>query len=243
MMSAFDALLKWRLLPGSHPFPGPDGGTCINEAAIVAAGFEYRAVMTVYDLPECFSLVIAGYAIRLNDGMPVRPRQRLMPFVPRLAGTADTFEVEAQRAEYLAMAACRRFAARSLDAAGMSAEAARCRAARTLDEAYAATRETIRTAARAADAAMAARSAVCASQGGSSWTASAAAEWAAAAAARPRAWSDALDVFDGVLSIGRQAYAPDIATVAERLERAKAARVSDATERRQSLETAFSDGS
>ena len=38
-MEEFDHILNWKLLGGSHVFPGTDGGTCINEAAIVAAGF------------------------------------------------------------------------------------------------------------------------------------------------------------------------------------------------------------
>jgi hypothetical protein len=37
----FDHILDWRLKRGSHSFPGKDSGTCINEAAIVAAGFPY----------------------------------------------------------------------------------------------------------------------------------------------------------------------------------------------------------
>ncbi len=43
-MDSFDHLLNWTLQKGSHQFPGPDGGTCINEAAVVAAGFPYRRV-------------------------------------------------------------------------------------------------------------------------------------------------------------------------------------------------------
>ena len=43
-MDGFDHILNWKLQPGSHPFPGKEGGTCINEAAIVAAGFEYQPV-------------------------------------------------------------------------------------------------------------------------------------------------------------------------------------------------------
>ena len=39
-MNDFNSILNWRLLSGSHDFPGPEGGTCINEAAIVAA-FQY----------------------------------------------------------------------------------------------------------------------------------------------------------------------------------------------------------
>jgi hypothetical protein len=38
-MSDFGHILNWKLLPGSHKFPGPDGGTCINEAAVLACGF------------------------------------------------------------------------------------------------------------------------------------------------------------------------------------------------------------
>ena len=36
-MEGFDHILNWRLLRGSHEFPGKDGGTCINEAAVIAA--------------------------------------------------------------------------------------------------------------------------------------------------------------------------------------------------------------
>src|SRR5829696_6376353 len=51
-MDGFDHILNWKLKEGSHPFPGKDGGTCINEAALVAAGFEYRPVRRVEDMPE-----------------------------------------------------------------------------------------------------------------------------------------------------------------------------------------------
>ena len=34
-MEGFEHILNWKLLRGSHEFPGKDGGTCINEAAIV----------------------------------------------------------------------------------------------------------------------------------------------------------------------------------------------------------------
>ena len=37
-IDSFDHILNWKLKAGSHPFPGKDGGTCINEAALVAAG-------------------------------------------------------------------------------------------------------------------------------------------------------------------------------------------------------------
>jgi hypothetical protein len=51
-MDGFDHILNWKLKHGSHPFPGKDGGTCINEAALVAAGFEYRPVPRVEDMPQ-----------------------------------------------------------------------------------------------------------------------------------------------------------------------------------------------
>src|SRR5687767_13988512 len=34
-MGDFDHILNWKLKEGSHAFPSKDGGTCINEAAIV----------------------------------------------------------------------------------------------------------------------------------------------------------------------------------------------------------------
>lgn len=98
----WNKILNWRLLSGSHKFPGPDGGTCINEAAIVAAGFEYNAVSSADDCPPCFSRVLSSYAISLNDSLPDGRRQELlMPFVTRLAGTADTPEIEWRRLDFI----------------------------------------------------------------------------------------------------------------------------------------------
>jgi hypothetical protein len=127
-------LLNWKLLSGSHKFPGPEGGTCINEAAIVAAGFEYRAVSDATDCPPCFSRPIAQYAIGLNDAMPDGLRQELLtPFVVRLAGTADTDEIEHKRVEYLVIETVRRILPLALT--GWPELAERCRSVRTLDEA------------------------------------------------------------------------------------------------------------
>src|SRR5215207_11389817 len=99
-MDAFSHILHWKLTHGSHPFPGKDGGTCINEAAIVAAGFEYQPVRRVEDMPDCFSRPICRLAMGLNDGTTDKERQRLLPFVTRLA-CADTPEVERERAAYI----------------------------------------------------------------------------------------------------------------------------------------------
>ena len=92
-MDGFDHILNWKLKEGSHRFPGKDGGTCINEAALVAAGFEYRPIRRVEDMPECFSRPICRLAMQLNDSATEAERQRLLPFVTRLA-CADTPEIE-----------------------------------------------------------------------------------------------------------------------------------------------------
>lgn len=97
----FDAMLNWNLLEGSHEFPGPEGGACLTEAAVVVAGFEYREVASVSDLPPCFSRPISSFALHLNDSLGFEARQKLKPFVVRLAGSADDARVERERVEYL----------------------------------------------------------------------------------------------------------------------------------------------
>ena len=100
-MDSFDTILNWKLKRGSHAFPGPDGGTCINEAAIVAAGYPYQAVRYADDMPDCFSRSICRLALSMNDAATDRERQQLLPFVTRLA-CADTPEVERKREIYIA---------------------------------------------------------------------------------------------------------------------------------------------
>ncbi|WP_158804943.1 hypothetical protein [Acidisoma sp. L85] len=110
MLRSFDDLVNWKLLPGSHEFPGPDGGTCINEAAAVAAGFSYRKIDQPDDCPPCFSRILAGYEIELNDGITDDDmRQKmLMPFVVRMAGTAAVEAVERRRADHMMVEYVRR---------------------------------------------------------------------------------------------------------------------------------------
>jgi hypothetical protein len=60
-MHTFDHLLNWRLKAGSHPFPSPDGGTCINEAALVAAGFEYKPIRIPEQMPDASPARSAGW--------------------------------------------------------------------------------------------------------------------------------------------------------------------------------------
>src|SRR4051795_11103266 len=83
-MDHFDHILNWKLKAGSHPFPGKDGGTCINEAALVDAEFAYQPVKSAEDMPECFSHPICRLAMRLNDEATDKERQQLLPFVTGL---------------------------------------------------------------------------------------------------------------------------------------------------------------
>ena len=102
-MYDFNRLLDWKLLRGSHQFPGPDGGTCLVEAAIVAAGYPYRSVGMADgragDLPVSFSWPLVSYAVCLNDAISddALRQELLLPFVTRFAGSADTPQVEAKR--------------------------------------------------------------------------------------------------------------------------------------------------
>src|SRR5215218_2908526 len=105
-METFDHVLNWKLKRGSHAFPGSDGGTCINEAAIVAAGFRYQRVDKIEEMPACFSRPICALALLLNDVADNENRQRLLPFVTRLA-CADTPDVEARRRTFISRAISR----------------------------------------------------------------------------------------------------------------------------------------
>ncbi len=99
-MEGFTHLLNWTLKRGSHRFPGPDGGTCINEAALVAGGHAYRPITCAEDMPDGFSRPICRLAMRLNDEAGDRERQRLLPYVMRLE-CADALPVEVERAKYI----------------------------------------------------------------------------------------------------------------------------------------------
>lgn len=190
--SDFDHILNWELKKGSHTFPGPEGGTCINEAAIVAAGFEYRSVGSVGDCPPCFSPVLATYALALNDAMPDYLRTKLLlPFVTRLAGTADIPAIEAQRKGFMALETIRRILPIALRATGFEAEAEACASASHLE--------------MAAKAALAAE----------------AAYWAAKAALA-EIWTISCEILDGALRIGRQPDALDLELVGLRMQRARA---------------------
>src|SRR3954452_24720747 len=60
----------------------------------------YKPVRNVKDMPSCFSRPICQLAMLLNDEARERDRQRLLPFVTRLA-CADSDEIEQQRHAYI----------------------------------------------------------------------------------------------------------------------------------------------
>jgi len=131
-VAAFNALLDWKLLRGSHEFPGPDGGTCVNEAAIVAAGYPYTSVQSIDDCPSSFSRPMALFAMCLNDALDDDLRQELLvPFVTRLAGSADLPAIERERAQLIMTRIVADILAPLLDQSGYYQLAARARAIRT----------------------------------------------------------------------------------------------------------------
>jgi hypothetical protein len=220
--------LDWQLKHGSHDFPGPDGGTCINEAAVVVAGFGYREVTGITDLPESFCPVISQYALTLNDSMPEGPLlNRLRPFAARLSGSSDARAVADRRGLYLAMEAAQAFAPLALEGADPAA-AARLRAASSPEEALDEldslhgrvwpenVREAVGAAQRALARSLGSREAI--------YTGELAAICAArAAAVEERAWDRAIEALEGVLAIGRQADSVETGLVEERAAAALAA--------------------
>ena len=221
----FDHIFNWRLLAGSHVFPGPDGGTCINEAAIVAAGFPYRKISSAQNCPPCFSRPIAAYAIAVNDRLlgsqdfSEEEKQQIMkPFVLRLAGTADTPEIENQRYDYLIIGIIRKCMPIVLRGwkDGLATQAAAVNSledvrqfaldrAHALDLDHALALALARALARALDRALAL-----------------ALDLDRALARRREVLLAMVRLLDGVLEIGRQADPLDGALIRERLDAARA---------------------
>jgi hypothetical protein len=142
------------------------------------------------DHPECTSPVLAAFAIAFNDGVDDETRQRLIPFISRLVGTAGDPAADAARAWLATDWLVRTFTPRWLRKAGLTAEADALEALPELtttelahsaqpiidgarDKAYAAW-------AAAGDAA---GDAAWAAAGDAAWAAAGAAAWAAAGAA------------------------------------------------------------
>jgi hypothetical protein len=104
-----------KLLAGSHR--NPQNGSCVMEVVSYIAGEKYS------DHPECACPLITTFAIAVNDRMDDAARQRLLPFVLRIAGSKSTNKIEQQRRYMLADYAVRVFAPMALESANLLAEA------------------------------------------------------------------------------------------------------------------------
>ncbi len=194
---------------GSHR--KPDEGMCVMEAAAYLAGEPWS------DRPTCVSGVLTNFAMSLNDNWDDDQRQKLIPFIPRMIGTAGDGQDEARG--YLALDwLIRTFTPVWLDLAGLTIEAQELRELRRIvdlvsaqsagpvvrsarDKAYAA-----RDAARAA-----AWAAAGAAAGDAAWAAAgAAAGDAAGAAAGDAAWDAAWAAAGAAAGAARDVLQPTV---------------------------------
>lgn len=79
------------------------------------------------DQPQCACPVIRAYIIPGNDAMPYDVRQRLLDYLPRIAGSRSQAH-ETERMRVVVLGALRIFVPRTLDAAGFHSLAAVLRA-------------------------------------------------------------------------------------------------------------------
>ena len=188
----------------------PSGGACAMDAVNWLVHGKHG------DQPACACPVIGRYVIGLNDAMPHDQRQRLLPFLHRIAGSRSP-DHEQARAEILARGAVRVLTPLVLDAEGLTAEAARLRAMPadcTMEEVKAAAWEAKVAAAWEAKVAAADMAAAWGVKASAAYVAAvyvagaaAAASAAAAAAAEvagPAVWDAALALLDEALSAGPQ---------------------------------------
>lgn len=109
----------FRLAPGKHETPAD--GLCLMEAVAWMEGEPH------FDAPRCACPIVGIYARRINDLLPDEWRQKLVGFIPRIAGTRSQ-QHERARGEYLAWQAVRVFAPLALDAANLPVWAEKLRA-------------------------------------------------------------------------------------------------------------------
>ena len=170
-----------RLDEGSHEDFAE--GHCAMEVVSWLAGLGFT------DAPECSSRVLRSYTISLNDTWNDADRQRLVPFLPRMVGTAGDGQDEAR--SYMALDwLIRTYTPAFLDLANLSAEA-----------------QALRDLRRIVDMASAEAAGPVVRVGRDKATAAGAAAWdAAGAAARAAAWDAAWDA-------ARAALAPTVETL------------------------------
>jgi hypothetical protein len=114
---AFD-LDTLTLLAGAHNNPAQ--GVCLLEAVAWFRGIPHT------DHPACVSPVLGAYGRALNDRLPDDARQALVPFIPRMPGTAGD-GLDPARLNVITRWLLTDYAPRWLDLAGLEADAARLR--------------------------------------------------------------------------------------------------------------------
>lgn len=177
-----------KLDKGAHS--APEIGMCAMEAVSALAGLPWS------DSPSCTDPVIASYIRALNDLMPDDQRQRLIPYIPRLASASNGVPQQT-RAFLCADFAIHVFAPMALRSANQEPQALQqlesLPKVKDIPSAREAAASARATAARAAAAA--AEAAVWAAAEAAAWAAAWAAE-AAAEAVRAAAWDKSLELLD-----------------------------------------------
>lgn len=173
----------------------PRNGACLMDAA------RWIVYREIGDDPECACPVIRAYAIRINDTLPDDERQRLKQFILRVVGNRDP-ENEMARAEYLV-----KQTADMIVPIALEAEAAALRG--PVSETEIATISATRGAVAAlywAEANVGAdwENADTEAAGYAARAAVAASDAAGSASAKQQVYDAAIEMLDGVLSIGKQ---------------------------------------
>lgn len=91
-MLNFEDLFKFELSVGAHR--SPQTGLCAMEAVAWLEGEPHT------DSPRCVDPVISMFVLEINDRANSQDRQRLIPYLPRLVGTAETNNGSELRAFY-----------------------------------------------------------------------------------------------------------------------------------------------
>lgn len=100
---------EFYLSTGEHA--SPSEGMCAMEVVAFLAGDSHT------DHPRCACPIISSFVRHINDNMPDEPRQKLLPYLPRLVDSVCE-DYEQARHEYFAWQAVRVFAPAALRAQG-----------------------------------------------------------------------------------------------------------------------------
>ena len=114
-------MITWPYILRAGHSDTPDGGACAMDAVNWLVHGKHG------DEPKCACPIITAFVISGNDAMPDDVRQRLLPYLHRIAGSISS-DHEAARVRVLWLAAVRVFAPMGLDVARMHGAATLLRA-------------------------------------------------------------------------------------------------------------------